>query len=87
MPSGVQPFLVWKFPERYVLIHAGIKVDTDAVKELRSRIPISREECFRWVSDDFDLRAKRAYKAIEVPPLKLAEGWSILMKTREVSEI
>jgi hypothetical protein len=79
LPSGVAPFEVWRFPARFGLIRAGIKVDPAVVEELRSRIPISREECFRWVTDEFDARATAAYRAIGEPKLTLQDGWSIFM--------
>ncbi|KAJ6491009.1 hypothetical protein C8R45DRAFT_1137970 [Mycena sanguinolenta] len=61
LPSGVAPQEVFKHPENFGLRHAGIPVDLNVVRELRNALPKSREDCFRWVPLDFDLRAVGAY--------------------------
>ncbi|KAJ6455022.1 hypothetical protein C8R45DRAFT_1056748 [Mycena sanguinolenta] len=77
LPSGVAPEDVFQHPENFGLRHAGIPVDLNVVRELRNTLPKSREDCFRWVPLDFDLRANAAYKSLGSPELTISAGWTI----------
>ncbi|KAJ7198040.1 hypothetical protein C8J57DRAFT_1233185 [Mycena rebaudengoi] len=57
LPLGVAPE-IFQHPESFGLCHAGIPVDLNVVRELRNMLPKSREDCFRWVPLDFDLRVR-----------------------------
>lgn len=80
MPSGVSPMELWLNPMEYGKIPCGIKVENvkDIVDELRERLPRTREEVFRWVSDGFREAAEIAHMQIGSPELKLvSEGWQV----------
>ncbi|KAF7291303.1 hypothetical protein MIND_01274300 [Mycena indigotica] len=77
LPSGVSPRQVFDNPQNYGLYHAGIKVDIHAVRELRNTLPKSRVDCFRWVSDEFDVQAQLAYNLLGSPKLSISGGWTI----------
>ncbi|KAJ7251638.1 hypothetical protein C8J57DRAFT_1016033, partial [Mycena rebaudengoi] len=77
LPSGVAPEGIFQHPESFELCHAGIPVDLNVVRELRNMLPKSREDCFRWVPLDFDLRAVAAYKSLGSPELTISVGWTI----------
>ncbi|KAJ7575749.1 hypothetical protein C8J56DRAFT_900716 [Mycena floridula] len=71
IPSGVLPETVFKFLQDYGLAHGGIKVEQEIVYVLRGTIPISRDECMRWVADEFNVAATAAFKSLkECPPFK-----------------
>ncbi|KAJ7859018.1 hypothetical protein B0H14DRAFT_2577395 [Mycena olivaceomarginata] len=77
LPSGVAPEEVFHHPENFGLRHAGIPVDLNVVCELRNMLPKSREDCFRWVLPDFDLRAVAAYESLGSPELTISTGWTV----------
>jgi hypothetical protein len=37
----------------------------------------TREECYRWVSDEFDMKALEIYNHIGAPKFILTDGWTI----------
>jgi hypothetical protein len=47
------------------------------VEALRENIPKMREECYRWVSDEFDMKALEIYNHIGAPKFILTDGWTI----------
>jgi hypothetical protein len=48
------------------------------VAALRTQIPVSHEESMRWVDDDFEAAAGKAYSALREPSLdSLLSGWEI----------
>ncbi|KAJ7785387.1 hypothetical protein B0H14DRAFT_2630599 [Mycena olivaceomarginata] len=59
------------------LTHFGVPVSTDLVEPLRENIPKTREECYRWVSDKFDMKALEIYNHIGAPKFILTDGWTI----------
>ncbi|KAJ6547856.1 hypothetical protein B0H10DRAFT_2181170 [Mycena sp. CBHHK59/15] len=77
LPSGVSPNYICDFPERFVLTKFGEPAPQHFVDALRQNIPKSREECYRWVSDDFDTKAWEVYGEIGSPKLILTDGWTI----------
>ncbi|THU88708.1 hypothetical protein K435DRAFT_679314 [Dendrothele bispora CBS 962.96] len=77
LPSGVRPTAVFDFPEHYGLKHCGIKVDKEVVRHLRNQLEKSREECFSWVSDEFNLKAQEAYEKLGSPKFEIVSGWTL----------
>jgi hypothetical protein len=77
LPSGVAPEEVFQHPENFGFRQAGIQVDLNAVRELRNMLPKSREDCFRWVLLDFDLRAVAAYESFGSSELTISTGWTV----------
>ncbi|KAJ6617369.1 hypothetical protein B0H10DRAFT_2190086 [Mycena sp. CBHHK59/15] len=55
------PNYICDFPERFGLIKFGEPVPQHVVDALRQNIPKSWEECYRWVSDEFDTKALEVY--------------------------
>ncbi|KAF8144945.1 hypothetical protein K438DRAFT_1910892 [Mycena galopus ATCC 62051] len=77
LPSGVSPKFICDFPERFGLTHFGTPAPQDLVDTLHQNIPKSREECYRWVSDEFEVRASDIYDHIGAPKLVPTNGWTI----------
>ncbi|KAJ7703470.1 hypothetical protein B0H14DRAFT_3099849 [Mycena olivaceomarginata] len=77
LPSGVSPKFICDFPERFGLTHFGTPAPQDLIDTLHQNIPKSREECYRWVSDEFEVRVSEIYDHIEAPKLAPTEGWTI----------
>ncbi|KAJ7017205.1 hypothetical protein C8F04DRAFT_911641, partial [Mycena alexandri] len=80
LPSGVSPYYIYDFPEQYGLTNFTTPVATDLVEALRENIPKSREECYRWVSDEFQVKAWAVYDHIGAPKLELTDGWTIFCR-------
>ncbi|KAK0474686.1 hypothetical protein EDD18DRAFT_1011419, partial [Armillaria luteobubalina] len=51
LPSGSTPNDVYHNPGAYDLERVSIPVSGDLIRELRAEIPVSREECLRWVDN------------------------------------
>ncbi|KAJ7794607.1 hypothetical protein B0H14DRAFT_2621743 [Mycena olivaceomarginata] len=77
LPSGVSPNYICDFPERFGLIKFGEPAPQHFIDALRQNIPKSREECYRWVSNEFDTKAWEVYGQIGSPKLMLTDGWTI----------
>ncbi|KAJ7331314.1 hypothetical protein DFH08DRAFT_708282, partial [Mycena albidolilacea] len=54
LPSGVSPQFIYALPERFGLTHFRTPAPQDLVDTLCHNIPKSREECYRWVSHEFE---------------------------------
>ncbi|KAJ7239533.1 hypothetical protein C8J57DRAFT_1086260 [Mycena rebaudengoi] len=77
LPSGFSPNYICDFPERFGLTNFSAPAPQNLVDALRESIPKSREECYRWVSDEFDANAWEVYEQIGQPKFLLTEGWTI----------
>ncbi|KAJ7216710.1 hypothetical protein C8J57DRAFT_1599991 [Mycena rebaudengoi] len=77
LPSGVAPKKVYENPLNYGFKHAGKPVPREVVQELRKMLPKSREECMRWVPEEFDVQAWAVYKLLGSPTLSITNGWDI----------
>ncbi|KAI0629562.1 hypothetical protein C8Q77DRAFT_1065176 [Trametes polyzona] len=77
MPSGTTPMDVYCNPEEFGYQDLRIPVDVNLVEHLRKLLPDSREEVFRFVSDDFRAAAEQAYAELGCPPFCLKHGWEI----------
>ncbi|KAJ7145060.1 hypothetical protein C8R43DRAFT_953510 [Mycena crocata] len=77
LPSGVSPNYICDFPERFGLTNFATAVPPEFVDALRENIPKSREECYRWVSDDFEAQAWSVHARIGAPKFILGDGWTI----------
>ncbi|KAE9390278.1 hypothetical protein BT96DRAFT_833657 [Gymnopus androsaceus JB14] len=79
LPSGEFPIKVFKFPDNYGLKHcASAKPGCwEVVQHLRGTLDKTKEECFRWVSDEFDVQAQVVYEELGSPELKIVSGWSV----------
>jgi hypothetical protein len=86
LPSGDSPMEVFKLPENFGLKHAGIPVDLEYVRKLREPLPKTREECYRWVSDEFDALATEGVYQLGCSKQKLTTGWSIYSKMLAILE-
>ncbi|KAK7014509.1 hypothetical protein R3P38DRAFT_2638165 [Favolaschia claudopus] len=80
LPSGFSPNYICDFPERFGLVKFGEQAPQEYIDQLRQNIPKSREECYRWVSDEFDTQAAEVYEQIGSPKLKLTDGWTIFCR-------
>ncbi|KAJ7655913.1 hypothetical protein B0H17DRAFT_956234, partial [Mycena rosella] len=77
LPSGFSPNYIYDFPDKFSLTYFVVPVPQDLVDALRENIPKNREECYRWVSDDFEVKAWEAYYMIGAPKFVLTDGWTI----------
>ncbi|KAF7325456.1 hypothetical protein MKEN_00393900 [Mycena kentingensis (nom. inval.)] len=77
LPSGVAAQDVLDHPENYGLKDASTPIDVRVIEQLRNALPKTREECMRWVPEEFDVEATVVYEQIGSPALSLSEGWSI----------
>jgi hypothetical protein len=77
LPSGFSPNYICDFPERFGLTNFSTAVPPEFVDALRGNIPKSREECYRWVSDEFEAQAWAVHDGIGAPKFALADGWTI----------
>jgi hypothetical protein len=77
---------VFKLPEHFGFKHAGIPVDLEYVRKLREALPKMKEECYRWVSDEFDALATKGVYQSGCPKLKLTAGWSIYSEILAILE-
>ncbi|KAL0062901.1 hypothetical protein AAF712_010222 [Marasmius tenuissimus] len=87
LPSGVRPQLVYDFPEHFGLYNCGIRVDQEDIQVLRATIPRSREECFRWVPDEFDVAAQLAYGQLGEPELTSTSGWQVFVDMLQILSV
>ncbi|KAJ7475410.1 hypothetical protein B0H11DRAFT_2032889, partial [Mycena galericulata] len=77
LPSGVAPNVVFDMPGDYGLQNLAIPVTQEAIDELRDLIETSRQEAFRWVSDEFDVLATEVYQSVGSPKLEALSGWAV----------
>ncbi|KAJ7608409.1 hypothetical protein FB45DRAFT_710743, partial [Roridomyces roridus] len=75
LPSGVSPREVFHNPTNFGLQRAGAEVTKEVVDELRAMLPKTREECMRWVPEEFDVRAAGVYDQLGKPKLTISSGW------------
>ncbi|KAJ7644897.1 hypothetical protein FB45DRAFT_1021639 [Roridomyces roridus] len=86
LPSGVSPQDVFDKPQNFGLEFGGIEVDREFVRELRKTLPKSREECYRWVPEEFEVQAVAAYEHLGSPALRITEGWTIFSRMLAILE-
>ncbi|KAJ7447515.1 hypothetical protein B0H11DRAFT_1744791, partial [Mycena galericulata] len=77
LPSGVAPNVVFDMPGDYGLQNLAIPITQEAIDELRDLIETSRQEAFRWVSDEFDVLATEVYQSVGSPKLEALSGWAV----------
>ncbi|KAJ7191237.1 hypothetical protein GGX14DRAFT_600920 [Mycena pura] len=69
------PNMVMNNPQKYGMEHCGTNVPLNVVQEMRAWAVKSREECMRWVPDEFDELACQAYHEVGSPVLRYPTGW------------
>ncbi|KAJ3991960.1 hypothetical protein F5050DRAFT_1801932 [Lentinula boryana] len=79
LPTGVAPNVIFDFPQNYGLVDYGVQVDLASIVALRETIPKTRDECYRWVPDDFNLNAGQAYTQLGSPKLSHTNGWQVFI--------
>ncbi|TDL15499.1 hypothetical protein BD410DRAFT_845149 [Rickenella mellea] len=77
MPSGAVPSHVFRCPEDFGGERLAVPVPKDAIDALRADLPTSREECMRWVSDNFDIAAEVVYEQIGKPQFSVTTAWAV----------
>lgn len=80
LPSGGTPMDFFVRPHRYGGERLSIPVPVDVVDELRKTLPISREEAFKWVDDEFAAAAEEVYAEIGSPERTLSTGWAVFAR-------
>jgi hypothetical protein len=79
MPSGATPQHIFTCPEAYGGERYSQPIPSEATLALRNNLEISREEAFRWVSDEFAAAAAEIYAEIGSPSLSLDSGWDVFV--------
>ncbi|KAF8572791.1 hypothetical protein K439DRAFT_1650089 [Ramaria rubella] len=78
MPSGVSPKELYMNPEYYGGWPMGIPImNLEVIPALRETLSCTREEAFRWVSDEFAAAAENAYIVIGSPTRTALSAWQI----------
>ncbi|KAJ7835526.1 hypothetical protein B0H14DRAFT_2363327 [Mycena olivaceomarginata] len=77
LPSGVAPRQVYENPVNYGFKHAGSLFLGRSSQQLRAMLPKSREDCMRWVPEEFDVKAWAIYKSLGSPTFSITNGWDI----------
>ncbi|KAJ7093607.1 hypothetical protein C8R44DRAFT_645917 [Mycena epipterygia] len=67
LPSGFSPNYICDFPESFGLVDFSVPAPQNFIDTLRQNIPKPRGECYRWVSDEFDVGSERAPKLVDPP--------------------
>ncbi|PSS38118.1 hypothetical protein PHLCEN_2v25 [Hermanssonia centrifuga] len=62
MPSGNTPSMFFRCPELFKGIRSGAQARKEDVNALRTRIPVSREDAFRWVDSNFAMVVGAIYE-------------------------
>ncbi|KAJ6505044.1 hypothetical protein C8R45DRAFT_923352 [Mycena sanguinolenta] len=86
LPSGVSPKYIWDFPEKFGLTHFGAPAPPQSIATLQQNIPKSRDKCYCWVSDEFNLRAWAVYVHIGEPKLILTDGWNYILRDASTNQ-
>jgi hypothetical protein len=79
MPSGVSPNELWESPENYGKLRCGINIPNaeEVAEELRGELTHTREEVFKWVSDEFRQAVEAAYDSLGRPVKTMTGGWDL----------
>ncbi|KAL0578180.1 hypothetical protein V5O48_003811 [Marasmius crinis-equi] len=80
IPTGTSPMVIYDFPGDYGLVNCGIPVEQADIEALRASIPRSREDCFRWVPEEWDTRITAAFVDIGSPSLNHMNAWDTFVK-------
>jgi len=84
LPSGTTPINAYTSPELYGGIRCGTAVLQEDVERLRDELPVTREEAFRWVSDEFADVAQHAYVQLESPTLSALSAWELFQQMEAI---
>jgi len=81
MPSGHVPSFALEYPSQLNGIDCRIEIPKEAVTQLREFLEedtgVSREECFRWYSDEFAQTASTTWESIGKPAVNLGNAWDV----------
>lgn len=81
MPSGHVPSFALQYPSQLNGVDCRIEVPKEAVTQLREILEedtgMSREECFRWYSDEFAQTALTTWESIGKPAVSLDNAWDV----------
>ncbi|KAL1684694.1 hypothetical protein GGG16DRAFT_119559 [Schizophyllum commune] len=78
-PSGRTPDYIWRYHAELGYPSVGVYVPPEVMQEMRALLPLTREEAYRWVEDDFAHNAELAYDTIGRPELIPSHGWDIFV--------
>ncbi|KAJ7790815.1 hypothetical protein B0H14DRAFT_2625637 [Mycena olivaceomarginata] len=77
LPSSVAPRQVYENPVNYGFKHVGKPVPWEVVQQLCAMLPKSREDCMRWVPEEFDVKAWPVYKLLGSLTFSITNRWDI----------
>ncbi|KAI0073741.1 hypothetical protein K474DRAFT_1710450 [Panus rudis PR-1116 ss-1] len=77
LPSGAPPNHIFEMHDVYGFPSVHIPVPQEAIAEMREQLPLTREDAFRWVSDDFADHAQSIYEELGSPLRAIHSGWEI----------
>ena len=64
-------------PAAYGYQDCGAQIPPADINVLRAELPRSREECFRFVSPQFERDAWKVYQELGFPKLTIQSGWKV----------
>lgn len=80
LPSGSTPTMFFSAPERYGGQYAFVPTPREALDELREQIPVTREDAFRWVDDEVQVAADKAWDSLGHPSITLGSAWEVFVQ-------
>ncbi|KAL1729340.1 hypothetical protein EV714DRAFT_285004 [Schizophyllum commune] len=76
-PSGEAPMEIWNNHDALGYECVGMQVPPELLAELRASVPVSRDDAYRWVPEEFAELAEHVYVIIGSPQLDVRSGWRI----------
>lgn len=89
MPSGHVPADAFANPQLFCGLDCRVHVPPEAIQAMRDYLTEevgSREECLRWVPDEFDAVAKEVFNFLGNPKITLDNAWNIFRRMSDVIE-
>ncbi|OBZ68444.1 hypothetical protein A0H81_11429 [Grifola frondosa] len=77
MPSGSTPTMFFTSPEMWGGKRVSVPVPKIAVNALRETLPITREEAFRFVDDEFAAFANGVFEELGKPIIDVGTAWLV----------
>ena len=84
LPSGGTPTLFFSAPDNYDGHPVYITVAQDTVRDLRLQLPVTRDEAFRWVEDEFQSTADTLWDRMGRPNITTSSAWDVFVQMAEL---
>ncbi|KAJ3818167.1 hypothetical protein F5880DRAFT_1511191 [Lentinula raphanica] len=88
MPSGHVPSFALEYPSALKGIDCQIKIPKEVIEQLRKFLEeethVSRQECFRWYTEEFGEDASAAWQTIGKPSINLDTAWDVFSQIASI---